>query len=152
VSADFDTRVGAYGVIVRNGSVLLARFVGDGSGLWTLPGGGLEAGEDPPTAAMREIMEETGYQVTLQELLGVDSVHVPRTERHSDKSRALHSLRIIYRASVTSGELRREVGGSTDDARWFDLDAVAGVPRVGLVDTGLGMWRKQIEDLEALAR
>ena len=30
-----------------------------------------------------------------------------------------------------------EVGGTTDEARWFPLDEVAGLPRVELVDVGL---------------
>ncbi|MGE0198703.1 MAG: NUDIX hydrolase [Simkaniaceae bacterium] len=33
--------------------------------VWVLPGGGIEAGESPEEAAVREIEEETGYQVTL---------------------------------------------------------------------------------------
>jgi hypothetical protein len=35
--------------------------------------------------------------------------------------------------------LRDEVGGTTDEARWFDLAAVPDLPRVSLVDIALGM-------------
>ncbi len=43
-------------------------------------------------------------------------------------------LRIVYRARVVDGELRDEVGGSTDRAAWFALDAVEDLHRVQLVD------------------
>ncbi|MFF1560207.1 NUDIX hydrolase [Streptomyces sp. NPDC058279] len=54
-------------VIVRDGSVLMVRERGrgaagrhDGPEYWTLPGGGLEPGEDPRDAVRREVAEETG--------------------------------------------------------------------------------------------
>lgn len=138
----FDTRVGAYGLIVREGRVLLAHW-NEAMHMkgWTLPGGGLEAGEDPAAAAVREVFEETGYTVRLESLLGLDSQHSAGGERLDGSQRPLHSLRVIYLATILAGELRVEVGGSTDDTRWFDLAEVAGLRRVGLVDAAIGMWR-----------
>ncbi|MET9608583.1 NUDIX hydrolase [Streptomyces sp. NPDC006512] len=56
-------------VIVRDGCVLMVRERGKGpSGLhdgpeyWTLPGGGMEPGEDPEEAVRREVAEETGLR------------------------------------------------------------------------------------------
>jgi ADP-ribose pyrophosphatase YjhB (NUDIX family) len=66
-------RVGAYAVIQRDGAVLLARFVGSDPPRWTLPGGGLDHGEDPRDGAVREVEEETGYRVELRRLLTVES-------------------------------------------------------------------------------
>lgn len=137
----FDTRVGAYGVVVQGGKVLLAHWNERGMRGWTLPGGGLEAGEDPATAAVREILEETGYHVRLGTLLGLDSFHLAPEERLDRVPRRLHSLRVIYAADVVGGALRREVDGSTDDVAWFDLSAVPALPRVGLVDVALELWR-----------
>jgi len=53
-------------VIVRNefGEVLLLRSW-IGSGKWTTPGGGVEKGEDPKMAAMRELFEETGIDMPI---------------------------------------------------------------------------------------
>src|ERR1700754_3036869 len=37
---------------------------------WVLPKGKLDAGETPRTAARREVLEETGHDVTVHEFLG----------------------------------------------------------------------------------
>ena len=66
-------RVGAYAVCLRDGAVLLARLIGADPPLWTLPGGGLDHGEDPRDGAIREVEEETGYRVELRQLLTVES-------------------------------------------------------------------------------
>ncbi|MCW2134463.1 NUDIX hydrolase [Arthrobacter sp. VKM Ac-2550] len=136
----FDTRIGAYGVIVQENAVLLARWTGSGTPRWTLPGGGLEAGEDAPTAALREITEETGYTVELGRLLGVDSKFIPAERRLHGGKVPLHALRIIYAATVTSGDLAHELQGSTDQAKWIQLDDVAALDRVDLVDVGLSLY------------
>ena len=140
--AEFDTRVGAYGVIVRGDRILLTHFCGPGVSSWTLPGGGLELGEDAETAAVREILEETGYRVALDGLLGVDSVQIPARDRLDGRDRHLHSFRVIYRARVLGGELKREIGGSTDDARWVRIADVPTLDRVELVDAGLRLWEQ----------
>ncbi|MEU5090937.1 NUDIX hydrolase [Streptomyces sp. NPDC021356] len=138
-----ELRVAAYAVCVRDGRMLLARWVArDGARRWTLPGGGMEHGEDPYDTVIREAEEETGYAVEPVALLGVDSIRrtYPRPlGSHAD----FHGLRIVYEAQVTGGDLRHETGGSTDMAAWHDLDAVPELQRVGLVDVGLRLWRER---------
>jgi 8-oxo-dGTP pyrophosphatase MutT (NUDIX family) len=138
-----ELRVAAYAVCVRDGRLLMARWVaGDGTRRWTLPGGGMEHGEDPYDTVVREAEEETGYTVEPVALLGLDSVrrtYPRRLGTHAD----FHGLRILYEARVTGGELRHETGGSTDRAAWHPLEAVPALPRVGLVDAGLRLWRER---------
>ncbi|HEX7000676.1 MAG TPA: NUDIX hydrolase [Trueperaceae bacterium] len=145
---DFDTRVGAYAVVVRDEHILLTRLAPTEMDQgWTLPGGGLEAGEDPEGAAVREVLEETGYVVELTRLLGTSSVHIPAEQRAPGRPRrALHSLRVIYEGRVISGSLTNEVDGSTDEAGWVDVDAIPRLARVDLVDAALRLWRKQRAD------
>ena len=107
-------RVAAYSVVVHDGAVLLARYTGSDPPRWSLPGGGLDHGEDPRDAAVREVEEETGYRVRLDRLLTVDSVRI--LVRDADPPLDQHGIRVIYSADVVGGELRDEVGGSTDHA------------------------------------
>lgn len=54
------------GIVVYNQKVLLmkrARPSSDGLGYWELPGGGLEYGETPNQALIRELKEETGLSI-----------------------------------------------------------------------------------------
>jgi ADP-ribose pyrophosphatase YjhB (NUDIX family) len=133
-----DIRVAAYGVIVDGSRMLLAHWNESGRSGWTLPGGGIDPGEDPVDAVVREIAEETGYEAVAGELLGIDSKVVPAEQRFVPDAGPLHALRIVYRASVVGGRLTNELDGSTDEAAWFSLDALPN-RRVELVDIALGM-------------
>ncbi|MDI3329625.1 MAG: NUDIX domain-containing protein [Micrococcus sp.] len=119
---DFDTRVGAYGVIVQDGTLLLSLWQGPREAIWTLPGGGLELGEQPEQACLREIEEETGYTARLDGLLGVISRTIDAEHRTHHRQRALLAVQVLYRAEIVSGRLRPEVGGSSVDAAWIPLD------------------------------
>lgn len=142
-----DIRIAAYGVIVRDGRMLLAHWNWPEAGIaaWTLPGGGLDPGEDPADAAIREIREETGYAARLDGLLGVSSLVIPGEERIANPGVPQHNLRIVYAASILGGELTFEQDGSTDEARWFALDEVDALGTVGLVAEGLRWWRESQE-------
>lgn len=136
-----DMRVAAYAVVLDDeGRLLLAHWNEGRRSAWTMPGGGLEPGEDPERAARREVKEETGYRVEIDELLGIHSRVIPASRRMAEgATEPLHALRIIYRAHVTGGRLRNEVDGSTDRAEWFSLEGVEALQRVKLVDIAIGM-------------
>jgi ADP-ribose pyrophosphatase YjhB (NUDIX family) len=123
--------------------MLLAHYVSwDGSMRhWTLPGGGVEHGEDPRTAVVREVAEETGYEFAVERLLGVDSrAFVGITGADT------HAVGVFYRGRVVGGELRDEVGGSTDTAAWLPVDEIATLPRAVIVDVGLDLYRTEPAD------
>jgi ADP-ribose pyrophosphatase YjhB (NUDIX family) len=130
-------RVAAYAICIRDGEVLLARYVGSPPVHWTLPGGGVEHGEDPSDAVLRELTEETGYTGRLVRLLGIHSARYEFARDYGVEDH--HGLRIVYEVDVVGGALRDEVGGSTDTARWFPLGEVPALDRVSLVDIGLAM-------------
>lgn len=146
--SDYDTRLAAYAVIVDDETgadrVLLALWNEADEPRWTLPGGGVELPETTEEGAVREVREESGYDVELTGLLGVHSYVVPPERRFARTRRPLRALRVIYAARVIGGELTQEVGGTTDEARWFALDEVAALPQVGLVEIGLDLWRRNV--------
>ena len=135
-------KVAAYAVCIDGDRILLARYVtpsGDDR-YWTLPGGKIEHTEDPCQTVAREVTEESGYQVEVQRLLGVHS-RSHEVDWGIPGGALLHTLAIFYRVQVTGGELRAEVGGSTDMAAWVPTVDVAGHGRAVIVDVGLALHR-----------
>jgi 8-oxo-dGTP diphosphatase len=121
-------------LVVRANRLLHCRLSADATsnvGEWTLPGGGIEFGEEPAAAVVREVFEETGLRVSLTELVAVDSRTFELEDQH------LHNLRIIYRADVERGELTYEKDGSTDMCGWFTPEDASALPMVGLAHRGI---------------
>ena len=137
-------RVAAYAVIIRvapgaGAEILLSRLAKrlTSKELWTLPGGGLEHGEDPRDAVVREVHEETGLDVHIGATAHVYSFHQRNTWRHGRRADA-HALRIVYDGwvPVDSPEPHVvEVDGSTMEAAWKPVAGVldGSVPVVSLV-------------------
>jgi ADP-ribose pyrophosphatase YjhB (NUDIX family) len=126
-------RLAAYAWIERGDTVLLCRIAGPdiAAGQWTLPGGGLDFGEDPVDGVLRELREETGLVGTVRELLGVRSAILePEMTKRGDR---LHVVGVLYRVHAADAELVMELDGSTDLAAWIpfsELDALPAVPLV----------------------
>ena len=129
------TRVAAYLVASHDDAILLCRIAPGypGAGSWTLPGGGVEWGEHPEDALVREVYEESGFHVDDHAFLGIDSLVLSPTETHG----GFHGIRLLFTAAV-SGEPRvTEVDGSVDAAAWIPLADLDVTATVGLVDVGL---------------
>lgn len=125
------TRIGAYAILRDGDNLLLCRLsdmLGPHAGKWTLPGGGIEFGEHPEQAMVREVHEETGLHVRPLGIAGVDSVHKDRPDHR------FHGIRIIYHAEVLGGDLRYEIEGSTDRCQWHCCDDLDQLTVVDLVD------------------
>ncbi|MDA3147065.1 NUDIX hydrolase [Leucobacter sp. UCMA 4100] len=134
-----DMRVAAYAVIERQGQILLTHWRRGRMSGWTLPGGGIESGESPEAAAKREVKEETGLDAKIGKLIGVDSRVFSREDVPEGTDPELHTIRIIYRATVKDGPLVNEVDGSSDEARWVPLAEIAELRTLSLVNTALRM-------------
>ena len=135
---DYDTRLAAYAVIVDEREQILLALWNEGPvPKWTLPGGGVELHETVEEAAVRELREETGYDVQLGRLLGVDSWVIPTEERLYPTDRPLKSVRVLFEGRVVGGELTHEQDGTTDEARWIPLGDVPDLPHVRIVATAL---------------
>jgi 8-oxo-dGTP diphosphatase len=121
-------RIAAYGVAADgDGRVLLVRAShrSNTPGVWNLPGGGIEHGEDPAEAVVREFAEETGLVVRVTGVRGVvsDITEMPWRDV------ALHHDRIVYDVAVVGGQLRDERDGTSDVAAWLSpAELAAGQP------------------------
>ncbi len=111
----FDNPVAVAGVIVREGErVLLAKPRGGSE--FVLVSGFLETYESVEMAAVREVREETGFDVAIERILG----------SYSCRPIGKNMVFIVCIAWLLGGELA--VDDELDDARWFPLDALPAWP------------------------
>lgn len=140
------TRLGSYSLCIDEaGRLLLARLsaVEVEYGAWTLPGGGVDFGEHPDAAAIRELEEETGLVGEIEGIAGIFS-HLYERSRWA-RGADLHFLGVVYRMRVVGGDLRDEVDGTTDAAAWFSRDEIADLRLVYLAKFGAGLAFPGIE-------
>lgn len=140
---DYDTRVAAYALIVDQDRILLSWWNGEGHSepAWSLPGGGVDLPETVGEGTVREVREETGFDVELTGLLAIDSHIKAPADRIMKTDRWVRHLRIFHTARIVGGTLGTlEVDGSTDYADWVPIASVPDLPRAGTVDIALTAW------------
>ena len=129
------TRLASYAVAVADGRILLCRIAPTypAEGHWTLPGGGIDWGEHPNDALVREVHEETDLTLESYTLAGIDSATLGGAAGRP----AMHAVRFIYRC-VTSGEPSVvEEHGSVDTAAWVPLENLSEIPTVTIIERAL---------------
>jgi len=89
------------GIVVKDGRVLLIRRGKEPSyGLWSIPGGAVNLGEELRAAARREVREECGIEIEVTEIVEV----LDRVVRDSDGRIQYHYVLIDYLARWASGD------------------------------------------------
>jgi 8-oxo-dGTP diphosphatase len=100
--------------IIRDGRVFIARRArGPALGVWTMPGGVVEAGETLSEALAREILEETSMTIEPVALAGHREVVV----RDDDGKVSRHFVILCFASRWIGGETR--LNDELDDSRWI---------------------------------
>jgi len=108
--------------IIRDGRVLVARRArGPALGIWSVPGGVVEAGETLTEALVREIEEETAMTIEPVALAGHREVVV----RDQDQRVSRHFVILCFAARWISGDLR--LNEELAEARWLKPVELAGL-------------------------
>jgi mutator protein MutT len=98
--------IGAFAIIFdEQGRVLLSHR--RDLDVWNLPGGGVESGELPTEATVRETKEETGLDVAVERLVGVYG------KEYKDE------IIFAFVCHVTGGQL--SATDEADESRYFDI-------------------------------
>lgn len=117
-----DPKVAAVVIVQRNRNVLLVRrLYNPFQGSWTLPGGFVDACEDPARAAERECLEETGLEVNATSLVDVFT-----GREHPEGA----DIVLVYRANITGGDLH-----AGDDATQAAFFACEQLPPLAFMST-----------------
>lgn len=131
MSADASTpqrqRIAAYALLIRDHQVLLTRMSSRTriEGRWTLPGGGIDHGEDPRDALRREVFEETGLHVAPGRVVDVHATHFVGA-RADGVIEDYHGIHLIFEVEIEAASAGVtphvvEENGSTDKAEWVDV-------------------------------
>lgn len=108
-------------IVINNDRVLLIKHV-LAPGVWTLPGGSVEFGESDETAAIREVKEETGFEISLLSEIGTyerrvfgvgDIVRVFYTSTPAGTMNLLPNREILQRGHFSVHELPDTVSPKT---------------------------------------
>jgi 8-oxo-dGTP diphosphatase len=104
-------------ILDGDGRVLLARrAIEPDAGLWDVPGGFLEEGEDPVDGLRRELREETGLEIEVGDFVGLF------TDTYGDGPDASHVLNLVWETRLAAGE--PVPGDDVAELRWFPKDAL----------------------------
>ena len=126
--------VGSSAVVLDDtGRVLLQRR--SDSGNWALPGGAMDIGETFADSAIREVKEETGFDVRIDRIVGIysDPGHVFAY----DDGEVRQEFSICLACTIVGGELA--VSSESTDVQFFALDKIQ---RLDMHES----IRKRIED------
>lgn len=118
--------LGAYGLIIKDGKIVLIKKVGGPyNGKLDLPGGTIEWGETPEQTLIRELNEEVGIDVIKYELFDANSIIFEWI--HKEELERGHHLGIFYKVLDYNNELLEDVkiDEKNDDslgAKFYEID------------------------------
>ena len=103
-------------MIFHNDALLLVRERSDSR--WTLPGGWADVGEAPSECVVREVFEESGFQVRVKKLLAV----YDRSKHPHEPPFPFHVYKLFFECEISGGEATRS--NETDEVGFFTRDVI----------------------------
>ncbi|MBE9475320.1 MAG: NUDIX hydrolase, partial [Chloroflexi bacterium] len=107
-------RIDVRGAVFQNGKLLLVRERADGG--WTMPGGWADVGDVPSTAVEREVLEEAGFEVSAQRVIGVYDAN------RTGPLEVFHAFKIVFLCDILGGEPR--TSNETSQVGFFSRDDI----------------------------
>lgn len=133
-------RPSAYGIVIRDGKLLTPKHYGR----YNLPGGGLDLGETPEEAVIREVKEETGLEVANPRFLAVTSQFFVWPTA-AEGTHFQETILMYYACDFVGGEL--SIDGFDEEekvyaelAEWLPLDDLDVIQLTGTHD-----WRPIVQ-------
>lgn len=128
--------------VVHESKILL---VSDDGSYWYLPGGHMETGENLSVCAKREVYEETGYKVEIQDIIYVFEFH--------DKNIASHKVECVFSATITAHPTQQQWedldhNKSVTMKQWFTLEEIQARDDVQPSFIKDGKWLQNTENNE----
>jgi 8-oxo-dGTP diphosphatase len=118
------TRV-SFVYLERNNEILLLQEGGRlAMGLWCLPGGHLDEGESFEQGAIRETLEESGYQVELEKIIYKSLI--TKTEYKGAAKDTAEVEIIIFKGIITGGEIKKDEQAL--DLKWLPKEEAIKLP------------------------
>ena len=129
--------VGVGAVVIDGDRALVVRRATEPlKGQWSIPGGMLELGEKLRDGLAREVLEETGLEVEVGEVLDVFDSIFPDAEGRTQ----YHYVLVDYRCTVRGGTAK--AGSDVSEVRWVTSQEIN---ELGMKEVTVGMIRKALK-------
>jgi ADP-ribose pyrophosphatase YjhB (NUDIX family) len=120
-------KVDVRGAVFReDGCILLVREVAD-SGRWSLPGGWAEVNQSPREAVVREVLEESGFAVTVRKLVAI----YDRARHPHLPPRPFHIYKLFFVCDIVGGAA--QTSSETSEVAFFAEDEIPSDLSIGRV-------------------
>jgi 8-oxo-dGTP diphosphatase len=139
-------RVRVNGILIQDEKILMVKhLMGNGKILWSVPGGGMDFGQNARNNLIREFSEETGLEVFVENYLFV----------HEYLDPPLHGMEHFFLVKKTGGELILGIDPELflnnqilAEIRWMDINELQSLPKETLHQIFWGI--KSLKDLVLL--